>query len=164
MRYRIRAVSCCIVMLALACLPSRTPEPIVPASSSDDHATLMQAAAHFLRVFDNMEWEPFRAAWSSAPSVFFPFRDTPERVEGPAVAIRFRAFFDEVTATREGPPYLRLQPQQLRAEVIGSAGLVTFMFNPSPGTIARRTLLFVREGGQWKLAHMHASNAELAAP
>jgi len=135
-----------------------------PAPSGDDRAALIQAAEHFLRVFDNMEWEPFLAAWSSAPSVFFPFRDTPERVEGPAVAARFRAFFDEVKATSEGPPYLRLQPQQLRAEVMGSTGLVTFMLSRSPGGVGRRTLLFVREGGRWKLAHMHASNAEPVAP
>jgi hypothetical protein len=47
---------------------------------------------------------------------------------------------------------------------MGATGLVTFVFNPSPAIIARHTLLFVRQGGQWKLAHMDASNAELAAP
>lgn len=164
MRSLVRAFSCCIVLLALACQPPRALEPPAPSAPERDRAELVQAAEHFLRVFDHMEWEPFRAAWSAAPSVFFPFRDTPERVEGPAVATRFRTFFDEVKATREGPPYLRLEPQQLRAEVIGSTGLVTFMLGRSPGAVGRRTLLFVREGGQWKLAHMHASNTEPATP
>ena len=79
-------------------------------------------------------------------------------------SLKHRAFFDEVRATREGPPYLRLQPQNLRAEVMGSTGLVTFMLGRSPGAIGRRTLLFVRESGRWKLAHMHVSNTEAAAP
>jgi hypothetical protein len=50
--------------------------------SGTDHAALVQAAAHFLKVFDNLDWEPFAAAWSASPSVFFPFADTPVRVEG----------------------------------------------------------------------------------
>lgn len=164
MRLQFRAFLFIAALLASACQQPRAHVPIAPASPSRDHAELVQAAEHFLSVFDNMEWEPFRAAWASSPSVFFPFRDTPERVEGAAVASRFRVFFDEVRGAREGPPYLRLQPQQLRAEVMGSTGLVTFMLGRSPGAVGRRTLLFVREDGRWKLAHMHASNTEAAAP
>jgi hypothetical protein len=129
------------------------------ARNDTDHAALVQAAEQFLKVFDNLEWEPFAAAWSASPSVFFPFADTPERVEGAAAAARFQTFFKEMRAARPGPPYLRLNPQELRAEVMGSTGLVTFTLARSPGSIGRRTLLFVREGGQWKLAHLHASNA-----
>jgi hypothetical protein len=137
----------------------REGEAPAAAPNGTDQAALAQAAEHFLTVFDNLEWEPFAAAWSASPSVFFPFADTPERVEGAAAAARFNAFFNEMRAARPGPPYLRLNPQELRAEVIGSTGLVTFMLGRSPGGVGRRTLLFVREGGQWKLAHLHASNA-----
>jgi hypothetical protein len=164
MRYLFRALLRSSVILGSGCQPQISPRQMARVPAASDHAELVQAAEHFLRVFDNMEWEPFRAAWSSAPSVFFPFRDTPERVDGAAVSARFRAFFNEVKATREGPPYLRLTPLQFRAEVMGSAGLVTFMIGRAPDGVWRRTLLFVREGGQWKLAHMHASNAEPVAP
>lgn len=164
MRNLFRALALGLMTLASACRTQLAPRHVSLASADSDHAELVQAAEHFLRVFDNMEWEPFQAAWSSAPSVFFPFRDTPERVEGPAVAARFQAFFTEVRASREGPPYLRLSPLQFRAEVLGSTGLVTFMLRSVPGSVGRRTLLFVREGGQWKLAHMHASNVEPPTP
>ena len=153
-----------IVILASNCQPLRTPVESAHTVDGSDHAALVQAAEHFLRVFDNMEWEAFQTTWSTSPTVFFPFRDTPERVEGPAVAARFRAFFDEVRSTRPGPPYLRLHPQEFRAEVMGSTGFVTFMLGRAPGNVSRRTLLFVRESGQWKLAHMHASNVEAARP
>lgn len=53
---------------------------------------------------------------------------------------------------------------QLRAEVMGSTGLVTFTLGRPPGNIGRRSLLFVREGGEWKLAHLHASIVEAGAP
>jgi hypothetical protein len=146
------------VFIATGCLARSGGAPS-PKNADRDQAALVQAAQHFLRVFDNLEWDAFDAAWSSSRSVFFPFRDTPERVEGADVAARFRRFFDEVKATRPGPPYLRLQPQALRAEVRGDAGLVTFTLGRRPGDVGRRTLLFVRESGQWKLAHMHASTA-----
>ena len=131
-------------------------------SAAADQAALVSAAEHFLRVFDNLEFEPFEAAWSSSRSVFFPFRDTPERVEGAAVGERFRQFFAEVRSTRPGPPYLHLEPRELRAEVIGDAGLVTFMLGRAPGEVSRRTAFFLRERGEWKLRHLHASNIPAA--
>ena len=136
----------------------------VAQSTAADQAALVAAAEHFLRVFDNLEFEPFEVAWSSSRSVFFPFRDTPERVEGAAVGERFRQFFAEVRSTRPGPPYLHLEPRELRAEVIGDGGLVTFMLGRAPGEVSRRTAFFVRERGAWKLRHLHASNMPAAEP
>ena len=152
------------VMLASGCTSSSGGRVPRAQAAAGDQATLVAAAEHFLRVFDNLEFEPFEAAWSSSRSVFFPFRDTPERVEGAAVGKRFRSFFAEVRSTRPGPPYLHLQPRELRVEVMGDAGLVTFMLGRAPGDVSRRTLLFVRERGAWKLRHMHASNMLAADP
>jgi ketosteroid isomerase-like protein len=132
----------------------------------DDLAQIRAAAEWFLRVFDNLDWESFRASWSSEPTVFFPFDDTPERVTGQAaVEARFRRFFDEVRARTSGPPYLHIKPRELRVEHYGDAGLVTFMLGQPPvlgeppGRVVRRTLLFIRENETWKLAHLHASAA-----
>lgn len=163
MHLRIFCVLMASVLLASACAASRGASPDA-AQSAGKQAALVAAAEHFLRVFDNLEFEPFEAAWSSSRSVFFPFRDTPERVEGAAVGERFRSFFAEVRSTRPGPPFLHLQPRELRVEVVGDAGLVTFMLGRAPGDVSRRTLLFVRERGAWKLRHMHASNMLAADP
>lgn len=153
-----------LLLLVAGCQPHRAPPVTMRATSGPDHATLVAAAEHFVRVFDRLEWEPFVAAWSESPSIFFPFADTPERAEGAAVFARFRTFFTDMRASRPGPSYLRLDPQQLRAEVMGGTGLVTFMLGRAPGAVGRRTLVFVNEGGQWKLAHMHASNAAASSP
>ncbi len=163
MRLRSCVVLLGSVFIATGCLVRGGSAPS-PQNVDRDQAALLLAAEHFLRVFDNLESEAFEAAWSSSRSAFFPFRDTPERVEGADVAVRFRRFFDEVKATRPGPPYLRLQPQALRAEVRGDAGLVTFTLGQRPGDVGRRTLLFVRESGRWKLAHLHASTALAEEP
>lgn len=152
------------VMLASGCMASNGGRVPPVQRSGGDQAAAVAAAEHFLRVFDDLEWEPFEAAWSPSRSVFFPFRDTPERVEGAEVGVRFRSFFTEVKSTRPGPPYLRLEPRELRAEVMGEAALVTFMLGRAPGDVSRRTLLFVRERGAWKLRHMHASNMPATEP
>ena len=83
--------------------PRRDVEPA--RAGSHDQATLTLAAQNFLGVFDNLDWERFQASWSSNPTAFFPFADTPERVEGSAVMTRFRQFFDDVRARRSGPPF-----------------------------------------------------------
>ena len=164
MRLRVLVVLLVSLMLAPACAAGRGSRPPVVQSTGADQAALVSAAEHFLRVFDNLEFEPFEAAWSSSRSVFFPFRDTPERVEGAAVGERFRQFFADVRSMRPGPPYLHLEPRELRAEVMGDAGLVTFMLGRAPGEVSRRTAFFVRERGAWKLRHLHASNMPAAEP
>ena len=143
---------------ALACATS--PPAIAPPISTKDEAPVRAAAERFLRVFDDLDWEPFRASWASEPTVFFPFDDTPERVTGrAAVEARFRRFFDQVRARGSGPPYLNLKPRELRVERYGDAGLVTFELGGPGGRMGRRTLLFVRENDAWRLSHLHASVA-----
>jgi SnoaL-like protein len=134
------------------------------ATVSEDLVGIHAAAERFLRALDNLDWEPFRASWTSTPTVFFPFGDTPERVTGQAaVEGRWRRFFEEARARRPGPPYLDLKPLDIQVERYGDAGLVTFTLQLTVGgrrlPLQRRTLLFVREHDAWKLAHMHASGA-----
>ena len=164
MRLRILVILTVATTLFSACASSGGGQVPLTQGAAGEQAALVSAAEHFLRVFDNLEFEPFEAAWSSSRSVFFPFRDTPERVEGAAVGERFRQFFAEVRSTRPGPPYLHLEPRELRAEVMGDAGLVTFMLGRAPGEVSRRTAFFVRERGAWKLRHLHASNMPAAEP
>ena len=164
MRYRTRSlVILGSVFLACGCAPQRQPHAEIARAASDDHASLVAAAQNFLRVFDNMEWESFRAAWSHNPTAFFP-GDSPDRVEGSAVLARFHEFFTRVRSSNPGPPYLHLAPRSLRAETFGSTGVVTFMLGDRPGRVGRRTLLFVIENGEWKLAHLHASVVEPVKP
>lgn len=124
---------------------------------SDDTIEIQAAAEHFLRVFDKLDWESFSACWSSDPTAFFPGDDF--RLDGrAAVLARFRTLFDQVPARSPGSPYLHLNPRHLRVDRHGDAGLVTFTLGEPPKPIALRSLLFVREAGAWKLAHVHATS------
>ena len=124
---------------------------------SEGTSELLAAANEFLRVFDDLDWERFMACWSSDPTAFFPGDDV--RLDGrPAVLTRFRTMFDHIPPGSSGPPYLHLKPRNLRADCYGDAGLVTFTLGDTPGPTPLRSLLFVREAGAWKLAHVHATN------
>ena len=131
------------------------------------HSAILQAAAkEFLKALDNLDWEVFQDGWSAEPSVFFPFNDTPERVDGRSgVDERFREFFKQVRQKASGPPYLKLEPQNLKVTRYGDAGLISFTLGGLKsvgglsGSIGRRTILFVLEDGKWKVAHLHASSA-----
>ncbi|WP_411282350.1 hypothetical protein [Gemmatimonas sp.] len=73
MRHRAQSLLIGILLLASGCLtPSGSSSQSMPEASGE-HAALVRAAEHFLRVFDNVEWEPLGAAWSNPPSTFFPF-------------------------------------------------------------------------------------------
>ena len=63
-------------------------------------------------------------------------RSTPNetRVDGrAAVLTRFRTMFDQIPLRASGPPYLHLNPRNLRINRYGDAGLVTFMLLDKPG-------------------------------
>jgi len=118
---------------------------------------ILAAARHFLRVLDDLDWERFAACWSSDPTAFLPGEDM--RLDGrAAVFTNFRALFDQIPPRAPGPPYLHLKPRNLRVDCHGDAGLVTFTLGDTPGPVPLRSLLFVREAGVWKLAHVHATN------
>jgi hypothetical protein len=159
-----RAAAVALLAVLAAPVLAQTSAPASRSKASDDVVGIRDAAERFLRVLDNLDWEPFRASWASEPTVFFPFGDTPERVTGQAaVEARWRRFFEEARARRPGPPYLNLKPRDLRTERYGDVGLVTFTLELTVGgrplPLQRRTLLFVREHDAWRLAHMHASGA-----
>lgn len=86
-------------------------------------------------------------------TVFFPMNDRPLRANGRAeIASTFAALF-AMPGYRGGLP----APQDLQVQLLGDAALVTFQ-NTSPNVTSRRTFVLRREGGAWKIVHLHGSN------
>jgi ketosteroid isomerase-like protein len=150
-----------MVLAATAAAVAQAPRVSSQPQAPEELAAIRIAAEHFLRTLDNLEWEPFRTSWASDPSVFFPFADTPDRVDGAAaVEARWQRFFEQARTRRAGPPYLQIRPRDVRVDRYGDVGLVTFTFDGLPelqGQVARRTLVLVQERGAWKVVHLHAS-------
>ena len=117
-----------------------------------------QFLAEFVDAFDGLHWDRFRVCFSERATVYFPFPDQPRIANGKAeVEAGFKAFFDHLQATVEGPPYLNLKPFDMRVEELGDAVLVTFHLD-FPDSLGRRTVVLRDEDGSWKIVHLHASN------
>ncbi|HEX8394314.1 MAG TPA: nuclear transport factor 2 family protein [Longimicrobium sp.] len=130
-------------------------------TAAADSAGAHAAATGFLAAFDSLQWERFSGYMADDVTMFFPFGDTPARVDGrAAVEARFRTFFEGARAAyarsgRPGEPRLGIVPQKLRIQMAGDVSIVSFELgtaNPS-----RRSLVFQRRGDGWKLIHWHAS-------
>lgn len=85
-------------------------------------------------------------------TMFFPMNAQPLRLNGRAeIAAAFASLFGP--NYRGGMP----PPQDLRVQRSGDSAVVTFQ-TTNPNVTSRRTLVLRREGGRWRIAHLHGSN------
>jgi ketosteroid isomerase-like protein len=131
-------------------------EPSWPSDSTAVRATL----GRFLTAFENLDWEPFRSAFSDSATVFHPAPDMPERVAGRrAIEESFAKVFAGIKAAGpDTPPYHHLHAEDVETRRLGpNAVLVSFQLRNAE-RLGRRTVIFQREAGGWRIVHLHASN------
>jgi ketosteroid isomerase-like protein len=92
-------------------------------------------------------------------TVFFPMNDRPLRANGrEEIASAFTALFAMPGYQRgRGMP----KPEELRVQMLGKAALVTFQ-TTNPNVTSRRTFVLRRDGGRWRIVHLHGSNIRAA--
>ena len=64
----------------------------------------------------------------------------------------------------KGPPYLNIQPKELKIQMLGDAAAVATFHLGRGKTLGMRTLVFQRQQGAWLIAHIHASSIALQIP
>lgn len=130
-----------------------------PSSWARDSAEVRAALSHFLTAFENLDSRAFEATFDPAATVFFPLSEQPGRADGrEPVAALFRTLFDAIRSRAAGPPYMHLDPENLRVEPLGP-GVALVSFELHNGIrVARRTVVFRRAGDGWLILHLHASN------
>jgi hypothetical protein len=80
------------------------------------------------------------------------------RIEGRDSLVKsFQGLFKDIPNQRSGPPYLTIRPRDVLVQMVGDAAIVTFHLGERP-RLSRRTLVFVRRGDRWLIAHVHASS------
>ena len=136
---------------------------------SDARAEVAAALWRFLDAFEHLAWDPFRACFADDACVFFPSAATPERFVGRAAfEPRFAQVFEsERRAAPSGPPYLRLAPEALDIQLPAPGTAIAAFVLRSPERLARRTIVFRRDAGAWRIVHLHGSNVpwpDAAAP
>ena len=155
--------SACLIaaMIVLAAAPRIGETQTTLRAANTDLAAVRAALTQFLRAFENLDWEAFRASFDDDATVFFPAPEPAQRFEGrPAIDAHFRDVFDAIRrAAPGGPPYHRLDPEELRIEALGpDAALASFHLR-NDQRLARRTVVFRKSARGWRIAHLHASNA-----
>jgi len=163
MRRVIVAIVIAIVLVlaaVTACTGSSASGPATTAvAPKPSPAEIDGTLRDFLHHFENLEWEPFIAAFTDDACVFHPTAATPRAFCGrDAVRAKWQQVFDETRKDAKGPPYMSLVPRDLRITILGSdAALATFEL-VNDKRHARRSVVFVRRDGAWKIVHIHASN------
>lgn len=137
-------------LVALALVATRLPEQT---------STPEAAASSFLDAFKSMDEERFDEFFAPEVTMFFPDGPFPNgRVEGrDAVLSAFHSFFQ--LAKERGRKALNIVPLEQRVQLYGDVAVVTFRLD-GDDTIGRRSIVFRNIGGDWRIAHFHASTIE----
>ena len=129
-------------------------------AAASDQQEIEQATAHFLTSFENLDMPAFIACFADDATAFFPAPEPPERVAGKAaIRSRFQRVFDAIRkGASGGPPYHRLEPQDLQIQSLSADTAVVSFHLRNSERIARRTLVMKKVRSTWLIAHLHASN------
>lgn len=136
---------------------------------ASDRQEVEKAVAHWLGSFENLDMPVFIDCFSEDATIFFPsFVPAPEMPERAAGKAAVRSSFEQVFAAIRkgasgGPPYHRLQPEDLETQLLGAEGAVVTFHLRNSERIARRTLVMRKVQGAWLIAHLHASNFYLTS-
>lgn len=125
-----------VVLLAACATTTGSPE----ATVNEFLAALDKGDPHIAELF------------TEDATMFFPMNAQPLRLNGRAeIAAAFASLFGP--NYRGGMP----PPSDLRVQRSGDTAVVTFQ-TVNPNVTSRRTLVLRREGGRWRIAHLHGSN------
>jgi ketosteroid isomerase-like protein len=147
-------------ILLVLCLPLQAQRR--PTKASKD---VTQALADFIQAFDNLDWDKFRLSFSDDATVFYP-RGVPDRAAGRAEFEKtFKVVFEQIRGAKTRPPYMDIEPEDLKLQSFGEIAIATFHLDDRPGFLNRRTIVLRRTSAGWKIVHLHASEvAKAQAP
>lgn len=147
---RAAAIAVPVVLLRASCVAAAGPERGAEATAAD-----------FIAAFNALDEARFDRFWSERATAFLPSdrgSGTVRRLDGRAeVLCAFHTLFAEIRHSRPGPPYLQIDPKDLRADRYGDTAVITFHLD-NGGSLSRRTLVMRRDGSEWRIVHLHASN------
>ena len=151
-----RAVLVCIlVSVGLASFARPVEKPV----EKPDEAEVRRTLHDFLTAFENLDMDRFMTFFANNASVYL--RGSAQRVYGrEAIQRHFAGIFEEIRGQQTHPPYLHMDPQELKIQVMGDTAVITFHIEDQPGTLNRRTIVMHRTRGAWKIVHMHASDVK----
>jgi ketosteroid isomerase-like protein len=109
----------------------------------------------FLAAFNRLDTARVGELLTEDATAFLPMPDARAKVSGRAnILAALTPLFDKQRAIGE----LHLTAKQLTVQPLGRDGAVATFDVGTADVSSRRTLVLVRRGGAWRIAHLHASN------
>jgi ketosteroid isomerase-like protein len=114
------------------------------------------ALMRFLDAFSRLDLDGMLDCFTADATAFLPVEHHHQRLEDKA-AIRgaFAAVLNKIKA--KGRTTLPLAPEDLRMEEWSDIAVATFHLRGDH--LSRRTIVLHCQAGQWRIVHLHASNA-----
>ncbi len=120
----------------------------------------------FLNALANADLDGIVAFFAEDATVFLPIPSVPKRLSGrKEIREGFAPFLENIRSSGHGPPYMVLNPQDMKVQEFGTTGIVTFHLGKLPGgeseeatSLSRRSMVLRVINGRWLIIHMHASN------
>lgn len=156
-----------VLLLAAALGPADKGNAQSLDASARGESEVKQALAAFLTTFDNLDWPAFREFFAADVTMFHPAPPNQKRIDSAEDFDKaWRGVFARIkkASGRTAPPYMNLQPQDERIQMLSpDIALVTFHLTDA-NVLSRRTIVFRRDPGGWRIVHIHASNLTLSPP
>lgn len=129
---------------------------------SRDSLQVVIATKKFVDVFANLKWDEFISFFSDDATCFFPaYRMQPQRAASKEeLAKTFKLLFENARKQKTEPPYLTIEPKEIKIQMTGEVAIVTFHLN-SASNFGRRTIVFKKQNENWLIIHMHASTLDI---
>lgn len=136
----------------------------VEGSAQDkQELAVLRATQEFLQAFNRFEWEKFRLSFTDDATMFHPvWEQGRRRVGRQEVEATWLEVFPEFKDTANFRQ-MQIEPRDLRVQVYGKSAVVSFHLGEGRQHLARRTLVWVKQKGRWKIAHLHASFVQAPA-
>jgi ketosteroid isomerase-like protein len=152
-----------IVVVTLGCSPARSNPATIHATKAtnpvDDAAE--EVLSRFIEALNTCDLESTMVLFSEDATVFFPFPEHAERIEGKKnISAAFAEFYESVRSQKNGPRYMSIVPHNVEVQTAKNVAVVSFQIVSGPVT-SRRTLVLAKAHGRWVIMHLHASNIRL---
>jgi ketosteroid isomerase-like protein len=134
----------------------------VVGQDRNPEADVRQTLSQFIQAFDNLDRARFADFFANDATMFQP-RKFPKRAENKAeIETEFRQVFEIIRGNQSKPPYMDLQPLDLRIQILtADVAIATFHLDDRAGVLNRRTLVLQRFKSGWQIVHIHASEVAL---
>jgi len=150
-----------VVISLMSTIATRGQSPTGSRQQADS-IKVGQVVNNFLIAFRNLDWNNFTEYFADDATAFFPpSTKYPYRANNKSEILTiFKIVFENARKNRSGPPYLDIDPNDMKIQLSGQVAIVSFTLN-DPEMLSRRTLVWTRRHNRWTIIHLHASGVPL---